>query len=188
MQPGHTHLDGTGGVRRRDLFYILAAILDDLPNASDPRPCRHVAHKIRRAWHLRSAPAYSLQGPPPPPGLSIGVQTGPPPIGAQKGPSFEYGTTVEERAFRCARRREGGARPEARAARSILIPACGGGSVSVLEAPSVIAGLDDVAMVGDAIAESGGHLGVAEHGRPLPSVNCVSPNARLVVMMTLVCS
>jgi len=119
--------------------------------------------------------------------MSIGVQTGPP-IGAQKGPPFEYGTTVEERALRCARGREGGARPEARAAQSVLIPACGGGSVSVLEAPAVIAGLDDVAMVGDAIKESGGHLGVAEHRRPLPAVNCVSPNARLVVMMTLVCS
>ena len=57
--------------------------------------------------------------------LSIGVQTGPP-IGAQKGPPFEYGTTVEERSLRCAWRREGGARPETRAAQSILIPVCGG--------------------------------------------------------------
>jgi hypothetical protein len=57
--------------------------------------------------------------------VSIGVQTGPP-IGAQKGPPFKDGTTVEERALRCARRREGGARPKARAAQSILIPACSG--------------------------------------------------------------
>ena len=57
--------------------------------------------------------------------VSIGVQTGPP-IGAQKGPPFEYGTTVEERSLRCAWRREGGARPETRAAQSILIPVCGG--------------------------------------------------------------
>ncbi|MAM41194.1 MAG: hypothetical protein CL949_22425, partial [Erythrobacter sp.] len=33
--------------------------------------------------------------------LSIGVQTGPP-IGAQKGPPFKDGATVEERALRCA--------------------------------------------------------------------------------------
>jgi len=42
------------------------------------------------------------------------------------------------------------------------------GSVSVLEAPAVIAGLDDVAMMGDAIEESGGHFGIAEHGWPFP--------------------
>ncbi|AGH50214.1 DEAD/DEAH box helicase [Sphingomonas sp. MM-1] len=57
--------------------------------------------------------------------MSIGVQTGPP-IGAQKGPPLKDGATVEERSLRCARRREGGARPETRAAQSILIPACGG--------------------------------------------------------------
>ena len=51
--------------------------------------------------------------------MSIGVQTGPP-IGAQKGPPLNDGRTVEERALRCARRREGGARPEARAAQSIF--------------------------------------------------------------------
>jgi hypothetical protein len=63
--------------------------------------------------------------------LSIGVQTGPP-IGAQKGPPLRDGTTVEERSLRCARRREGGARPETRAAQSILIPACGGDQLRFL--------------------------------------------------------
>ncbi|WP_125954398.1 hypothetical protein [Novosphingobium sp. MD-1] len=52
--------------------------------------------------------------------MSIGVQKGPP-IGAQKGPPLNDGRTVEERALRCARRREGGARPEARAAQGTLI-------------------------------------------------------------------
>ena len=38
----------------------------------------------------------------------------------------------------------------------------------MFEAPAVIAGLDDVAMMGDAIQKRGGHLGITEHGRPLP--------------------
>lgn len=41
-------------------------------------------------------------------------------------------------------------------------------SLSVLKAPAVIAGLDDVAMMRDAVEESGGHLGIAEHGGPFP--------------------
>ncbi|ARR53278.1 hypothetical protein HY78_07395 [Rhizorhabdus wittichii DC-6] len=58
--------------------------------------------------------------------VSIGVQTGPP-IGAQKGPPFQDGARLIGHApLRCARRREGGARPEARAAQSILIPVCSG--------------------------------------------------------------
>ena len=40
------------------------------------------------------------------------------------------------------------------------------GSGAVLEAPAFVAGLDDVAVVGEAIEERGGHLGVAEHARP----------------------
>ena len=40
------------------------------------------------------------------------------------------------------------------------------GSGAVLEAPAVAAGFDDVAVVGEAIEERGGHLGVAEHARP----------------------
>ena len=40
------------------------------------------------------------------------------------------------------------------------------GLSAVLEAPAVVAGLDDVAMVGQAVEKRGGHLGVAEHARP----------------------
>ena len=45
----------------------------------------------------------------------------------------------------------------------------GGGvsSASVLEAPAGVAGLDDVAVVGQAVEHGGGHLGVAEHLGPI---------------------
>jgi hypothetical protein len=58
-------------------------------------------------------------------------------------------------------------------------PGGGPGRVSapVSEAPAVVAGLDDVAVMGDAIEQRGRHLGIAEHGRPFP-------NARFVVMIT----
>ena len=39
-------------------------------------------------------------------------------------------------------------------------------SGSAFEAPAVVAGLDDVAVVSEAIEQRGGHLGVAEHARP----------------------
>jgi len=38
---------------------------------------------------------------------------------------------------------------------------------AVLEAEAVVSGLQDVAVVGEAIEQRGGHLGVAEDGRPL---------------------
>jgi hypothetical protein len=38
--------------------------------------------------------------------------------------------------------------------------------VAALEAPAVIARLDDVAVVGQPIKQSGGHLGVAKHAGP----------------------
>jgi hypothetical protein len=38
--------------------------------------------------------------------------------------------------------------------------------VSFLEAPAVVSGLDDVAVVGQSIEQRGRHLGVAEHTRP----------------------
>ena len=41
------------------------------------------------------------------------------------------------------------------------------GSGSGLEAPSLIAGLDDVAVVGEPVEERGGHLGVSEDAGPL---------------------
>ena len=36
----------------------------------------------------------------------------------------------------------------------------------MLEAPRVVAGLDYLAMVGEAVEQGGGHLGVAEHCGP----------------------
>jgi hypothetical protein len=41
------------------------------------------------------------------------------------------------------------------------------GSIAVPEAPAVIAGLDDVAMMRQAIQHGGGHAGVAKHLRPI---------------------
>ena len=41
-----------------------------------------------------------------------------------------------------------------------------GGSGSVLEAPALVAGFDDVTVMGQAIEQRGGHLGVAEDARP----------------------
>src|SRR5712691_4932589 len=41
-----------------------------------------------------------------------------------------------------------------------------GGSGAVLEAPALVAGLEDVAVVGEAVEQGGGHLGVAEDARP----------------------
>lgn len=38
---------------------------------------------------------------------------------------------------------------------------------AAFEAPAVIAGLDDIALVGNAVEQAGGHLGIAEHGKPL---------------------
>ena len=37
---------------------------------------------------------------------------------------------------------------------------------AAFEAPAVIAGLDDIAMVGQAIEQRGGHRGIAEHVGP----------------------
>ena len=39
-------------------------------------------------------------------------------------------------------------------------------SGAVLEAPALVAGLDDVAVMGEAVEQRGGHLGVAEDARP----------------------
>ena len=36
----------------------------------------------------------------------------------------------------------------------------------MLEAPTVVAGLDDVAVMGEAIEQGGGHLRITEHGGP----------------------
>ena len=42
-----------------------------------------------------------------------------------------------------------------------------GFSAAVFEAPAGVAGLDDVAVMGQAIEHGSGHLGVAEHLRPI---------------------
>jgi hypothetical protein len=39
--------------------------------------------------------------------------------------------------------------------------------LAVLEAPTIIAGLDDVAMMRQAIQHGGGHPGIAEYQRPI---------------------
>ena len=41
-----------------------------------------------------------------------------------------------------------------------------GGSGAVLEAPALVAGFDDVAMMGEAVEQRGRHLWIAEHARP----------------------
>ena len=41
-------------------------------------------------------------------------------------------------------------------------------SVSVFEAPTVVTGFDDVAVMGDTVQHSGRHLGIAEHRGPFP--------------------
>jgi hypothetical protein len=37
-----------------------------------------------------------------------------------------------------------------------------------LEAPTVVAGFDDIAVVGETIEQSGCHFGITEDARPLP--------------------
>ena len=41
------------------------------------------------------------------------------------------------------------------------------GSAAVLEAPAGIAGLDDIAVVGEPVEHGGGHLGIAEDLGPV---------------------
>ena len=38
--------------------------------------------------------------------------------------------------------------------------------VSALEAPAVVAGLDDIAVMGKPVEQSGGHLGITEDAGP----------------------
>jgi hypothetical protein len=47
------------------------------------------------------------------------------------------------------------------------------GSGSVLEAPAVVAGLDDVAVMGEPVEQRGRHLGVTKHGRPFGKARLV---------------
>jgi len=41
-------------------------------------------------------------------------------------------------------------------------------SGSVFEAPAFVAGLHDLAVMGEPVKQRGRHLGVCEHARPLP--------------------
>ena len=68
-----------------------------------------------------------------------------------------------------------GYRPPPEAARSVLDGGArdaklgwvgGFGSGAVLEPPALVAGLDDVAMVGQAVEQRGRHFGVAKYARP----------------------
>ena len=45
--------------------------------------------------------------------------------------------------------------------------------VAAFEAPAVVAGLDDVAVVSKAVEQRGCHLGVAEHAEPLVGRQCL---------------
>ena len=52
---------------------------------------------------------------------------------------------------------------------------------AAFEAPTVVAGFNDIAMVGQGVEQRGGHLGIAEHARPFAEgevgiSNRVSPN------------
>jgi hypothetical protein len=55
---------------------------------------------------------------------------------------------------------------------SELVGGCGNGAsagvivIAALEAPAVVAGLDDVAVVGQPIEQCSGHFGVPEDARP----------------------
>jgi hypothetical protein len=53
-------------------------------------------------------------------------------------------------------------------------------SIAVLEAPTVVAGLDDVAMMRQAIQHGGGHSGVAEYLRPIRKCQIGSDEQRRV--------
>ena len=100
--------------------------------------------------------------------VSIGVQKGPP-IGVQKGPLWRRLVPVvhrrDPRAAECptrrlTQRRVGGpCGPTGASGRGLR-------SEPVLEPPALVAGLDDIAVVGQAIEQRRGHLGVAEHAGP----------------------
>ena len=124
--------------------------------------------------------------------VSIGTQTGPP-IGVQKGPlslrsalrSMMFLCSADKGPFlrpslilrrRCAQSRSRMAfRPPPEAARSVLDGGCAQRqawtgrvfrSGTVLEPPALVAGLDDVAMVGQAVEQRRCHFGVAKYAGP----------------------
>ena len=86
--------------------------------------------------------------------MSISVGSGPQ-IGIQKGPPRPTFRTISARPVGAGR----GCGDGASAGRCVIVG-------SALEAPAVVAGLDDVAVVGQAIEQRGRHLGIAEDARP----------------------
>lgn len=83
--------------------------------------------------------------------MSIGSERGPL-IGVEKGPLWRDESGPEAaQLFRL---------------RSRLGPAVQGRSCAGFEAPAVVAGFDDVTVVGEAVEQRGCHLCVAEDGRP----------------------
>ena len=53
---------------------------------------------------------------------------------------------------------------------------------AVLEAPTLVAGLDDIAVVSEAIEHGGCHLGIAEHLRPIGERQIGSDQQRRVLI------
>ena len=49
---------------------------------------------------------------------------------------------------------------------------------TIFEAPAVVAGLDDIAMVSQAVEQRGGHLGVAEYAGPFAEGEVSGDNDR----------
>ena len=88
--------------------------------------------------------------------LSIGIGLGPQ-IGIQKGPPLFAFRTISVRPVGAGR----GCGDGASAGCRLIVS-------SALEAPTVVAGLDDIAMVSQTIEQRGRHLGIAEDTRPLP--------------------
>ena len=68
--------------------------------------------------------------------------------------------------MRCVRQRAGVAPTEAHAPNNFYDRLKPGGYLRFFEAPTVVAGLNDIAVVGDAVEQGRGHLGLAEHCRP----------------------
>ena len=89
----------------------------------------------------------------PAPGALLGGRAGSPQVRRAR-----RGVSVQRQTQRRARRACGptGASGDGWAARS----------AAVFEAPAVVAGLEDVAVMRQAIEQGGGHLGVAEYGWP----------------------
>ena len=56
--------------------------------------------------------------------------------------------------------------------------------VAAFEAPTVVAGFDDVAVVRQAIKQRGGHLGIAEDGGPFPECEVGGDNDRGALVET----